>query len=58
MWHDKEAKAQARKEDDKKGVPDLLVTNLTYLLRLGQVSEHETLSLIWKELVGTQSIIT
>ena len=29
MWQDREAKAQAKKADEDKGVPEFLVTNLT-----------------------------
>ena len=43
MRRDREAKSQSRKADKYKGVPDLLVTNLTYLLRLVQVFEHEAI---------------
>ena len=50
LRQDRGAKALARKADDKKGVPDLLWTNLTYLLYLGQVSAHEDLPPICKEL--------
>ena len=43
LCHDREAKAQARKVDDKKGVPDLLGTNQTYLIYLGKFFADEYL---------------
>ena len=39
--------------DYNKGIPDLLGTNLTYLLRLGQFSSHKYLPSIWKGIVET-----
>ena len=50
---DKEAKALARQAVEEKGVPDLLGSNLTYLLLLRQVAAHEDLSTMWKELLGS-----
>ena len=52
MRKDREAKVQDHKSDDEKGIPNLLGTNLTYLLHLGQISAHEDLLPIRKELVG------
>ena len=52
----REAKAQGRKAYNKKGIPDLLGTNLTYLLRPGQVSAHKDPPLIWKEVVGVPKL--
>ena len=40
LRRDREAKKQSRKVDEEKGVPDLLGTNMTYLLSLDQVSKH------------------
>ena len=41
MWQEREVKVQERKAHKYKGLPDILGNNLTYLLHLGQVSEHE-----------------
>ena len=43
MSRDREAKALAFQEDAEKGVPDLVGSNLTYLLRLIYVAAHEYL---------------
>ena len=37
-----------REQSDNKGFPKFLGTNLTYLLRLTQVIEHESLPSTWK----------
>ena len=42
----------SHKTDYKKGIPDLLGTNLAYLLRLDQLSVHEDLPPIWKDISG------
>ena len=47
-----EEKEQALKSDDKKGFLYLLGNNITYLLRLCQVSTHDYLLPIRKELTG------
>ena len=47
---DRYAKALARKADKEKGVLNLLGSNLTDLLRLGQVAAHEDTPPVWKEL--------
>ena len=41
MQRERETNTHARKADEENRVPDLLITNLIYLLCLGQVSEHE-----------------
>ena len=52
LRRDRESKAQSCKADDDKGIPYLMGDNLTYLLPLGQVSYHEEIPPIWKELEG------
>ena len=58
LQSDRESKAQSRKADDEKGVPDILVTNLTYLLRLGQISEHKDPPPSGRSLRGPRSVST
>ena len=41
LSQDREMKVMACKDDNKKGIPDLLGSNLTYLLHIGQVATHE-----------------
>ena len=53
MRCDRKSKEQARKSNIEKGVPGLLGTNLTYLLRLGQVTAHEDLPPYGKDLTGS-----
>ena len=50
LMQDIEGKALSRKADDKKGIPDLVCSNLVYLIRIGQVATHEDLPPIWKYL--------
>ena len=49
QW-EQEKKALVRKKSKMNRFPDILGTNLTYLLRLGQVADHTSLSSIWKTL--------
>ena len=56
MRRHREAKSQARKVEEEKGVPDLLGTNMTYLLHLGQVYGYEALLPFYKELTGVPNL--
>ena len=51
MSRDMEAKYLERQEDKEKGIMDLLGSNLTYLLHLGQVAPNENPHPMWRELV-------
>ena len=51
LGQDRKAKALACKADDEKGIPDLLGSNITYVLCLWQVVAHKDLPPIWKDLV-------
>ena len=48
MRRDKGVKALALQVYEDKGIPDLLGSKLTYLLRLGQVATPEDLPPMWK----------
>ena len=41
LRQDREVKALSYKENEKKGIPDLLGYHLTYFLRLGQIAAHK-----------------
>ena len=41
IQQEREAKVYLKKVDKEKGIPEIIGINLTYLLRLGQVSKHE-----------------
>ena len=48
MRRDREVKALIRQADAEKRLPYLLGYNLAYLLRLGQLADHEGLPLVCK----------
>ena len=56
LRQDRESKAQACKADDKKGIMELMGNNLTYLLRFGQVSAHEDLPPLCRDLAGSPKL--
>ena len=51
LRRESKVKAQAHKAENDKGILDLIETNITYILRLSQLYDHEDPP-IWKELAG------
>ena len=41
---------QVREQADNKGLPEFMGKNMTYILCLSQVAEHESLPPVWEEL--------
>ena len=56
MRRDRESKSLVRKADKEKGIPDLLGSNLAYLICLGQVAAHKDLPLCGSNLQSTRSV--
>ena len=56
MRRDREEKSLALQADKEKGIPDLLGSNLAYLICLGQVAAHKDLPLCGSNLQSTRSV--
>ena len=54
MRRDREEKSLALQADKEKGIPDLLGSNLAYLICLGQVAAHKDLPLCGRNSRGTK----